>query len=161
MPPYQGGGEMIATVTFEKTTYHHIPNKFEAGTPNIVGTIGLGAAIDYINEVGIDAIAAHEAMLLDYATSTVQEISGVNIVGTASCKASVLSFTMQSAHPHDVGTILDNQGIAIRAGHHCAMPLMQRFNIPATARASFSMYNTKQDVDSLVQGLIKVNEVFS
>ncbi len=159
MPPYQGGGDMIASVTFEKTVYNRLPYKFEAGTPNIADTIGLGAAIEYLNELGLDEIEKHEAELLAYATRKVEAIPGVRIVGTAKEKAGVLSFVMEDIHPHDIGTILDSEGIAVRTGHHCAQPVMQRFNIPATARASFGLYNTREEVDALVAGIHKVREV--
>jgi cysteine desulfurase / selenocysteine lyase len=159
MPPYQGGGDMIRAVTFEKSSYNTIPYKFEAGTPNIAGGIGLGAAIDYLNNVGLDRIAAYEHELLGYATRRVEAIPGVRIIGTAREKASVLSFVMEVAHPHDVGTILDREGIAVRAGHHCAMPVMERFGIAGTARASFAFYNTMEEVDVLVRGIEKVREV--
>ncbi len=161
MSPYQGGGDMIASVTFEKTTYNKIPHKFEAGTPNIAGVIGLGAAIDYMSDVGIEAISNYEATLLEHATHEISKIPGVRILGQAKEKASVLSFTLEGVHPHDIGTILDQQGIAIRAGHHCAQPVMDRFQVPATARASFAFYNTKAEVDSLVDGVRTVMEVFS
>lgn len=160
MPPYQVGGDMIRSVSFGKTEYNDLPYKFEAGTPNIAGAIGLGAAIDYVSAIGLDAIAAHELGLLDYATAQVAGIEGLKIVGTARHKASILSFTMAGVHPHDVGTILDHEGIAIRAGHHCAMPLMQHLGITGTARASFSLYNTRAEVDALVAGLRKVEEMF-
>ncbi len=160
MPPYQGGGDMIRSVTFEKTEYNDLPYKFEAGTPNIAGAIGLGAALDYVSGIGIAAIAAHERDLLDYATAQVEEVAGLRIVGTAAHKASILSFTLEGIHPHDIGTILDHQGIAIRAGHHCAMPVMQRFGIAGTARASFALYNTRAEVDALVAGLHEVQEMF-
>lgn len=160
MPPYQGGGDMIRSVSFEKTEYNELPYKFEAGTPNIAGVIGLGAALDYVSSIGIDAIAAHERDLLDYATALVAGIPGLRLVGTAQHKASILSFTLEGVHPHDIGTILDHEGIAIRAGHHCAMPVMQRFGIDGTARASFGLYNTRQEVDALVAGLHKVKEMF-
>jgi cysteine desulfurase / selenocysteine lyase len=159
MPPYQGGGDMIASVTFEKTVYNRLPYKFEAGTPNIADTIGLGAAIEYLNQLGTDEIERHEAGLLSYATSRVEAIPGVRIIGTAREKAGVLSFVMDEIHPHDIGTILDSEGIAVRTGHHCAQPVMQRFNIPATARASFGLYNTREEVDALVAGIQKVREV--
>ena len=152
---------MFASVTFEKTTYNKIPHKFEAGTPDIAGVIGLGAAIDYVQTIGIEAIRAYEEELLDYATGEVSKIPGVRILGTAKEKASVLSFTLEGVHPHDIGTILDQQGIAIRAGHHCAQPVMDRFKVPATARASFAFYNTKEEVDALVNGIRTVMEVFS
>lgn len=160
MPPYQVGGDMIRSVTFGQTDYNDLPYKFEAGTPNIAGAIGLGVALDYVSSTGIEAIAAHEHDLLDYATSLVTDIKGLKIVGNARDKASILSFTMDGVHPHDIGTILDHDGVAIRAGHHCAMPLMQRFGVSGTARASFSFYNTRADVDALVAGLIKVQEMF-
>jgi cysteine desulfurase / selenocysteine lyase len=161
MPPYQGGGEMIRSVTFEKTTYNTLPFKFEAGTPDIAGAIGLGAAIDYLNGVGMSNIAANEHELLGYATERVAAIPGVKLIGTARERAGVLSFVVEGIHPHDVGTILDQEGIAIRTGHHCAQPVMQRFGVPATARASFALYNTKQEVDALVEGIGKVQEVFA
>jgi cysteine desulfurase/selenocysteine lyase len=160
MPPYQGGGDMISSVTFEKTTYNTVPYKFEAGTPNIAGTIGLGAAVDYVRRIGLDNIAAHEHALLSYATELVSEIPGVRIVGTAKNKAAVLSFLMDGVHPHDAGTILDREGIAVRAGHHCAQPVMQRFGVAATTRASFAFYNTSEEVDALVRGIHKVKEIF-
>jgi cysteine desulfurase/selenocysteine lyase len=159
MPPYQGGGDMIASVTFEKTVYNRLPYKFEAGTPNIADTIGLGAAFEYLNGLGLDQIERHEAEVLDYATKSVAAISGVRVVGTAKEKAGVLSFVMDDIHPHDIGTILDTEGIAVRTGHHCAQPVMQRFGIPATARASFGLYNTREEVDALVKGIRKVQEV--
>jgi len=160
MSPFQGGGDMIASVTFEKTTYNKIPHKFEAGTPDIAGVIGLGAAIDYVQTIGLAAISAYEEELLAYATREVSKIAGVRILGNAKEKASVLSFTLEGVHPHDIGTILDQQGIAIRAGHHCAQPVMDRFKVPATARASFAFYNTKKEVDALVNGIRAVMEVF-
>lgn len=153
LPPYQGGGDMISSVSFEKTTYNQLPYKFEAGTANIAGGVGLGAAIDFLEGVGLDAIAAHEHDLLTYATSRFSEIPRIRIIGTARQKASVLSFVIDEIHPHDIGTILDSEGIAIRTGHHCAQPVMDRFNVPATARASFALYNTRQEVDALVDGL--------
>ena len=161
MNPFQGGGDMIRTVTFEKTTYADLPNKLEAGTPAIASQIGLGAAIDYLNVLDREKAIAHEHELLRYATERVSAIEGVRIVGTAREKASVLSFVIDEVHPHDIGTILDQEGIAIRAGHHCAQPVMQRFNVPATARASFAFYNTKEEVDVLVRTIEKVIEVFS
>jgi len=161
MPPYQGGGDMIRSVTFEKTLYNDLPYKFEAGTPNIGGAIGLGAAIDYVNHLGIDNIAAHEHDLLTYATEALSAIPGVRIIGTAVEKAAVISFVIEGIHPHDIGTILDREGIAVRTGHHCAQPVMQRFRIPATARASFALYNTRGEVDTLVEGIQKVKEVFA
>jgi cysteine desulfurase/selenocysteine lyase len=160
MPPYQGGGDMISSVTFEKTTYNEIPHKFEAGTPNIAGVVGLGAAIDYINGIGMPAIGAHEHKLLNYATSTIAGISGVKLVGTAHEKAGVLSFVMGNIHPHDIGTILDQEGIAVRTGHHCAQPVMDRFGISATVRASFAFYNTTEEINSLAKGIEKVKEFF-
>lgn len=161
MNPFQGGGDMIKTVTFEKTTYADLPNKMEAGTPAIASQIGLGAALDYLNTIGREAAATHEAELLRYATEKLSAIEGVRIIGTAREKASVLSFVIDDIHPHDIGTILDQQGIAIRAGHHCAQPVMQRFNIPATARASFAFYNTKEEVDVLAATIEKVIEIFA
>lgn len=160
MPPYQGGGDMILTVSFDKTTYNVLPYKFEAGTPNIAGGIGLGAALDYVSAVGREAIAAHEHELLSYATERALEIPGLRLIGAAREKASILSFVLEGIHPHDVGTILDHQGVAIRAGHHCAMPVMERFHVPATARASFALYNTREDVDALIGAIRKVKEVF-
>jgi cysteine desulfurase/selenocysteine lyase len=161
MPPYQAGGDMISSVTIEKTIYNALPYKFEAGTPNIAGAIGLGAAIRYIDSLGLDRIAAHEHDLLEYATDAVAAIPGLSIVGTAREKASVLSFVLEGVHPHDIGTILDQQGIAIRTGHHCSQPVMQRFDIPATARASFALYNTRDEIDALVRGIESVREVFA
>jgi len=160
MNPFQGGGDMIKSVTFEKTIYADLPNKFEAGTPAIASQIGLGAAIDYLNIIGREKAAAYEHELLRYATERLSAIEGVRIIGTAREKLSVLSFVIDSVHPHDIGTILDQQGIAVRAGHHCAQPVMKRFNIPATARASFAFYNTKEEVDQLAQAIEKVIEVF-
>jgi len=159
MPPYQGGGDMIASVTFEKTVYNKLPYKFEAGTPNIADTIGFGAALAYLETLGLEAIERHEHDVLSYATQAIEAIPGVTIVGTASEKSGVLSFTMDGIHPHDIGTILDREGIAVRTGHHCAQPVMQRFGIPATARASFGLYNTREEVDALVAGIHKVIEV--
>jgi cysteine desulfurase/selenocysteine lyase len=160
MPPWQGGGDMIGTVSFARSTWAPLPAKFEAGTPHIAGVIGLGAAIAYLEAVGLDAIAAHEDMLLGYATAQLSEIDGVRIVGTARDKASVLAFTMDGVHPHDIGTILDAEGVAIRAGHHCAQPVMERLGVPATARASFGLYNTRDEVDALVAGLHSVRAIF-
>jgi cysteine desulfurase / selenocysteine lyase len=160
MPPYQGGGDMIRSVTFEKTEYNELPYKFEAGTPNIAGAIGLGAAIDYVERIGIGAIGAHEEALLRHATQRANAIPGLRIVGTARHKAAILSFTLEGIHAHDVGTILDNEGIAVRAGHHCAMPVMDRFGIPGTARASFAVYNTLEEVDALIAGIEKVQRMF-
>jgi cysteine desulfurase/selenocysteine lyase len=160
MPPYQGGGDMISSVTFEKTTYNVLPHKFEAGTPNIAGTIGFGAAIEYIDALGIDAIASYEDDLLAYATERVVEIPQVRIIGTARQKAGVLSFTIAGVHPHDIGTVLDRQGVAVRTGHHCAQPVMDFFRVPATARASFALYNTREEVDMLVTGIRDVLRMF-
>jgi len=160
MPPYQAGGDMISLVTFEKTHYNTLPYKFEAGTPHIAGSIGLGAAIDYVTGIGLDAIAAWEHELLAYATEALAATDGVQIIGTARDKAGVLSFVIDGVHAHDVGTILDRQGVAIRAGHHCAMPVMQRFGVPATARASLAFYNTREDIDAMVGAIQKVREVF-
>ena len=161
MPPYQTGGGMIRTVSFDKTTYAPIPEKFEAGTPAIAAGIGLGAAIDYINSIDFEAAAAYEHELLNYATERMADIPGVKIIGTAAEKASVLSFTIEGVHPHDIGTILDQEGIAVRAGHHCAQPVMQFFEVPATARASFAFYNSKEEVDKLAESVQKVIEVFA
>jgi len=160
MPPYQGGGDMIRTVCFEGSTFDDLPHKFEAGTPNIVGGIGLGAAIDYLNQFDFEDISRHEKELLNYATQKLQEIPGLKIIGTAENKASVLSFTIKDIHPYDIGTIIDTHGIAIRTGHHCTQPTMKYFNVPATARASFAIYNTKQEVDKLFAGLLKVKKMF-
>ncbi|MEW5943713.1 MAG: cysteine desulfurase [Pseudomonadota bacterium] len=160
MPPWQGGGEMIRQVAFEKTTYNELPYKFEAGTPDISGAIGLGAAIDYLEEIGLDAIAAHEHALLEYATAAALEVPGLRVVGTAEEKAGILSFVLEGVHPHDIGTILDHEGVAIRTGHHCAMPVMERLGLPATARASFALYNTTQDVDALIAAIRKARKVF-
>ena len=160
MPPYHGGGEMIRYVTFERSEFAEPPQRFEAGTPNIAGVIGLGAAIDYICAIGTERIAAHEHALLEYATACLSEVDGVRIIGTASAKAGVISFLLGRVHPHDIGTILDMEGVAIRAGHHCAQPVMQRYGIAATARASFGVYNTCDDVDVLVRALDKVRELF-
>ena len=161
MPPYQGGGDMIRSVTFEKTTYNDLPWKFEAGTPDIAGAIALGAALKYITGLGMDNIAAHENDLLVYATEAVGAIPGVELIGTARERVGVVSFVLDSVHPHDLGTILDREGIAIRTGHHCAQPVMERFGIPATARASFAVYNTKEEVDALVAGIRAAREVFA
>jgi cysteine desulfurase/selenocysteine lyase len=160
MPPYQGGGDMITSVTFEKTTYNRIPFKFEAGTPDVAGVVGLGAALDYLQGLGLAGRSAHEQEILARATAAVAAIPGVRLIGTAREKASVLSFVLEGVHPHDIGTILDREGIAIRAGHHCAMPLMERFGVPATARASFAFYNTLEEVEALVRGIHRVIEVF-
>ena len=161
MPPWQGGGDMISSVTFKKTTYNKVPHKFEAGTPDMAGVAGLKAAIEYMNGIGIEKIAAHEHDLLEYATEVIGALPGVRLIGTAREKASVLSFVLEEAHPHDIGTILDQQGIAVRTGHHCAQPVMERFQIPATVRASFAVYNTKSEVDALARGIRKVREVFA
>ncbi|MGC2636187.1 MAG: cysteine desulfurase [Acidobacteriaceae bacterium] len=161
MPPYQGGGDMISSVTFEKTTYNKVPHKFEAGTPDMAGVAGLKAAIEYMHAIGVENIAAHEHDLLEYATQAVTAIPGIHIIGTAAEKASVLSFVVEDVHPHDIGTILDQEGIAVRTGHHCAQPVMERYGIPATVRASFAVYNTRAEVDALVRGLRKVREVFA
>lgn len=160
MPPYQGGGEMIRQVSLYKTTYNDLPYKFEAGTPNIAGIIGLGSAVDYINDIGLAAIAAYEHRLLMYATELAEQQSDLRIIGTAAEKASILSFIIDGIHPHDIGTILDNEGIAIRAGHHCAMPVMTHFGIAATARASFAFYNTFEEIDALFLALNKAREIF-
>jgi cysteine desulfurase/selenocysteine lyase len=161
MPPYQGGGDMIRTVSFEKTTYNDLPYRFEAGTPHVEGVIGLGAAVDYLMSVDLGAAAVYEQELLRYGTEALSKVPGLRLIGTASEKAGVLSFILDGIHPHDIGTILDREGIAIRAGHHCAMPVMQRFNVPATARASLALYNTHEDIDALVRGLVRVREVFA
>jgi cysteine desulfurase/selenocysteine lyase len=162
MPPYQGGGDMIERVSIEGTTFRHSPERFEAGTPNISGAIGLGAAFDYLHEVGWDTIEARERDVLEYATDRLREIEGIRILGPSDTKAkvAVISFTMDSAHPHDIGTILDTEGIAIRAGHHCTQPLMDRFQVSGTARASFAFYNTRDDVDRLLDGIAKVKKYF-
>jgi cysteine desulfurase/selenocysteine lyase len=160
MQPFQGGGSMIKTVTFEKTTYAGLPEKFEAGTPAIAAGIGLGAAIDYLNEIGMDNIAAYEHELLEYATRRLSDIPGLRIIGAAREKASVISFTIGDIHPHDIGTILDQEGIAVRAGHHCAQPVMQFYKVPATARASFAFYNTKTEIDALAAAIENVIEIF-
>lgn len=161
MPPYQGGGDMIARVSFAKTTYAEVPHKFEAGTPDIAGVIALGAAVDFCRQLDWQAVAAHETALLHYATRALQAVDGLRIVGTAPHKASVVSFVLDCAHPHDVGTVLDTQGVAIRSGHHCAQPLMERMGVPATARASFALYNTVQEVDVLVDALKRVRTLFA
>ena len=161
MPPWQGGGDMIRSVSFEGTTYNDLPYKFEAGTPDISGAIGLGAAIDYLNAIGMDAIAAHEHALLEYATAAASTVKGLRVIGTAARKAGVLSFVLDNVHPHDVGSLVDRDGVAIRTGHHCAQPVMERFGVPATCRASFALYNTKEDVDALVASLKKVVEMFA
>jgi cysteine desulfurase/selenocysteine lyase len=160
MPPYQGGGDMIASVSFESTVYNKVPYKFEAGTPDLAGAVGLGAAIDFLNGLGHDALAAHEHDVLAYGIETLSEVPGLQLIGTARAKASVISFLVDGVHPHDIGTILDRQGIAVRAGHHCAQPLMSRLGVAATARASLGCYNTRQDIDALVAGLHTVRETF-
>jgi cysteine desulfurase / selenocysteine lyase len=161
MPPWQGGGDMIASVTFEKTTYNVLPHKFEAGTPNIAGVIGLGAAVDYVTKLGIAAIGAHEDDLLAYGTEALRSVPGLRLVGTAQEKAGVLSFVIEGIHPHDIGTILDYEGIAVRTGHHCAQPVMDRYGLPATARASLACFNTRDELDALVKGLHRVREMFA
>ena len=160
LPPFKGGGEMILTVSFEKTVYNELPYKFEAGTPNIAGAIGLGVAIDYLQDLGMDRVAAYEANLLDYATQAIAEVPGVRLIGTAAHKASVISFTIDGIHPHDLGTVLDHQGVAIRTGHHCAMPVMEFFGVPGTARASMAFYNNATDIDQLVEGLYVAIKMF-
>jgi cysteine desulfurase/selenocysteine lyase len=161
MPPYQGGGDMILSVTFEKTIYNDIPNKFEAGTPNIAGAIGWGAALDYLTQVGMENISSYEHALLAYAIEAIGQIPGVRLIGTAREKTGVLSFVVEGIHPHDVGTILDQEGIAVRAGHHCAQPVMARFGVPATVRASLAFYNTKQEINALAAGLERVKAMFA
>jgi len=160
MPPWQGGGDMINTVSFSGSTWAPLPAKFEAGTPNIAGAVGFGAAVAYIEQIGRDRIAEHEHELLAYATGRVAEVRGLRIIGTAPLKASVLSFVMDGIHPHDIGTVLDSEGVCIRAGHHCAQPLMKRMGVPATARASFALYNTEAEADVLVSSLKKARELF-
>jgi cysteine desulfurase/selenocysteine lyase len=161
MPPYQGGGDMIREVTFHRTTYNALPYKFEAGTPNIAGVIALGAAIEYVRALGLEAIAAHEHALLTYASAQAAQIAGLHMIGTPADKASILSFTLDGIHPHDVGTILDQHGVAVRAGHHCAMPVMERFGVPATVRASFALYNMREEVDTLFAAVRAAQEVFA
>jgi len=161
MPPFMGGGDMILSVSFEKTTFNEIPYKFEAGTPNIAGTIALGATVDYLNAIGMDKVAAHEEQLLKYATDALLRVPGLRLIGTAQHKAGVLSFVMEDVHPHDVGTVLDFEGIAVRTGHHCAQPVMERYGVPATTRASLGLYNTTEDIDALVKGLRKAKEMFA
>ena len=161
MVPYQSGGEMIKSVTFDKTIFNVLPHKFEAGTPDIAGAIGLGAAIDYVNDIGLDSINSYESELTAYGTARLEQIAGLRIIGTSLHKGAVLSFTLGDIHPHDIGTILDAEGVAIRTGHHCAQPVMERYGIPATARASMSFYNTKEEIDILVAGIDKVLEIFS
>jgi cysteine desulfurase/selenocysteine lyase len=160
MPPYQGGGDMIASVTFEKTEYNVVPYKFEAGTPNIAGVVGFGAAIDYLMGIDREAALAHEDALLEHATARLREIPGTRVIGEARHKTGVLSFVMDNVHPHDAGTILDSQGVAVRTGQHCAQPVMDRYGITATIRASLGLYNTREDVDTLIRALGKVREVF-
>lgn len=161
MPPYQSGGDMILSVTFEQTIYGRLPNKFEAGTPHIEGAIGLAAALDYLNALGLDRIAAHERGLIRYAESALRAVPGLRLIGAPRQRAGVIAFTMDTAHPHDIGQVLDEAGVAIRAGHHCAQPVMQRFGLPASARASFGLYNTRDDVDMLVKALYEVNRIFA
>jgi len=161
MQPYKGGGDMILSVTFEKTTYNTIPFKFEAGTPPIMAAIALGAAIDYLNSIGMDRIAAHEQALLEYATAQINDMPGVRIIGTAKHKASVISFAIDGVHPHDIGSLLNQEGVAVRTGHHCAQPVMQRYRVPATSRASFAFYNTMAEVDALIAGIRTVQQVFA
>jgi cysteine desulfurase/selenocysteine lyase len=161
MPPYQGGGDMILSVSFEKTEYNTLPFKFEAGTPNIAGVIGLGAAVEYVQQIGLGAIAAHEHGLLEYATLKLREIDGLRLIGEADHRAGLVSFVLDAVHPHDIGTFLDAEGVAIRTGHHCAQPVMTRYNVPATARASFGMYNTFQEVDKLTDAVVKTIGMFS
>jgi cysteine desulfurase/selenocysteine lyase len=161
MPPWQGGGDMIASVSFEKSTWNELPYKFEAGTPNVAGVIGLGAAIDWVGRVGLDQIAAHEHELLEYGTRLLSDLPGLRLVGTAREKASVLSFVLEGVHPHDAGTVLDHEGIAVRTGHHCAQPVMDRYGIPATTRASLACFNTKRELDALARGIRKVQEMFA
>ena len=158
--PYQGGGDMIRTVSFEESTWNDLPYKFEAGTPHIAGAIGLGCAVEFMTELGLDAIAAHEHDVLEYATEALDEMDGIRIIGTAREKTGILSFVVEGVHPHDVGTIVDRHGVAIRAGHHCAMPLMRRYGVPATSRASLALYNTRADIDALMESLRKVKEIF-
>jgi cysteine desulfurase/selenocysteine lyase len=161
MQPFKGGGDMILSVTFEKTTYNTIPHKFKAGTPPIAAAIGLGAAVDYLAEIGMEAIAAHELELLNYATEQKNRMPDVRIIGTARNKASVISFAVDGVHPHDIGTVLNQEGIAVRTGHHCAQPVMQRFKVPATSRASFAFYNSMAEVDALIAGIRTVQKVFA
>jgi cysteine desulfurase/selenocysteine lyase len=161
MQPFKGGGDMILSVTFEKTTYNTIPHKFEAGTPPIAAAIGLGAAVDYLSEIGMDAIAAHELALLKYASEQINSMPGVRIIGTAEHKAAVLSFAVDGVHPHDIGTLLNQEGVAVRTGHHCAQPVMQRLHVPATSRASFAFYNSMDEVDALIAGIRTVQKIFT
>jgi cysteine desulfurase/selenocysteine lyase len=161
MPPYQGGGDMISSVTFERTTYNVVPHKFEAGTPNVAGAVGLAVALDYLHAVGLEQVSAHEHELLAYGTAALSRMPGLRLTGTASEKAGILAFVLDDVHPHDIATILDREGVAIRAGHHCCQPLMDRLGVPATARASLALYNTREDVDALVAALDKVRAVFA
>ncbi|HNT87938.1 MAG TPA: aminotransferase class V-fold PLP-dependent enzyme, partial [Candidatus Hydrogenedentes bacterium] len=161
MPPYQGGGDMVLSVTFEKTTFNILPHKYEAGTPHIEGVIGLGATVDYLNDIGMDAIAEYEQNLTRHGTQLLEEIPGLRLIGTARDKAGILSFTLDGVHPHDIGQLLDEDGVAIRVGHHCAQPVMQRFGVPATARASLAFYNTKEELDTLAAGIRRVQKVFA
>ncbi|MDH3738765.1 MAG: aminotransferase class V-fold PLP-dependent enzyme, partial [Alphaproteobacteria bacterium] len=161
MPPYQGGGEMIKYVSLERTVYNDLPYKFEAGTPNIAGAVGLGAALQYVKGYGLDAIAGHEHRVLEYARQRAESTPGMKLIGTAAHKASILSFEIDGIHPHDIGTVLDHEGVAVRTGHHCAMPVMQHFGVPATARASLAMYNTQAEIDALFAGIDKVKEWFN
>jgi cysteine desulfurase/selenocysteine lyase len=160
MEPFLGGGDMISSVTFEKSTWNEPPHKFEAGTPDVAGAVGLGAALDYVTSIGLRAIASHEQELLEYATRALETMEGVRLIGTARRKASILSFVMDGVHPHDIGTVVDREGIAIRTGHHCAQPVMDRFGVPATARASIAMYNTRADIDALMAALSRVRQLF-
>ena len=160
MPPVQGGGDMILSVSFDKTTYNTIPYKFEAGTPNIAGVIGLGAAVEYINQLGFESIVQHEKDISAYLTQSLGEVEGLKIIGRAKNKVPIASFVLDHVHPHDIGTIIDEEGVAVRTGHHCAQPLMSRYGLPATARASFSIYNTKEEVDILIKAIEKVKAVF-
>jgi cysteine desulfurase/selenocysteine lyase len=161
MPPWQGGGDMILEVSFDGTTYNELPYKFEAGTPNISGVVGLGAAVDYLDGIGMANVAAHEAELLHYLSGSLDAIEGIRLIGTAASKAGVQSFLLDEIHPHDLGTILDHEGVAIRTGHHCAMPVMARFGVPGTARASLGLYNTRQDIDRLVSALETARKLFA
>ena len=161
MPPFLGGGDMISSVTFEKSTWNTLPHKFEAGTPDISGAIALGVAVDYVQSIGFPHITAHERDLLEYGTAALSSVTGLRLIGTAPRKASILSFVLDGVHPHDIGTIVDREGIAIRTGHHCAQPVMDRFGIPATARASLAMYNTRDEIDALVRSLERVREIFT
>jgi cysteine desulfurase/selenocysteine lyase len=161
MPPYQGGGDMIRSVTFERTSYNEVPHKFEAGTPHIAGAVGLAAAIEYVTALGLDRVAAHEETLLAYATELLSRIPGLRLIGTAARKAGIVSFVLDEVHPHDIGTILDREGVAIRAGHHCCQPLMGRLGVPATARASFAVYNTRDEIDRLAASVRAAKAVFA